>query len=464
MKVSQERLEGSRVALTVEVDADRVNRETDRAYQHLGSRVAVPGFRRGKAPRHILRNYVGDQRLRQETLDRLLPDAYKQALEESGVTPIAEPEVELLAMEPDQPLSFKATVPVAPTVELGDYRGVRQQRQPAAVTDEKVDAVIEELRRQHATWEDVTDRGIEPGDRITADVRAEAEGETILERPHWEITVGQNSLPKEVDDALAGTQAGEERTVLATLPNDYPNPALAGKEAAYTIAVSAIKQPILPDVDDAFAQAASEGAQQDVPALRAELRQRLERSAAEQEEERLRRAVVEEAIARSTLDYPAVLVERHLDRSLNTFADNVARQGFKPEQYLQMLGLNPQEIRERWRPDAEQAVKQELLLGRIADAEGIEPSEEQLQQELARLVGDMPEEQRAALLAGNPRLRPAVRSSVRERLALDRLVQLATGEVPSPPAPLPEGQGEAPPEPATPPHVGDQLGETAPER
>ncbi len=437
MKVTQERLEGSRVALTVEVDPEQVGRETDRAYQRLGSQYVVPGFRKGKAPRHILRSFVGEQRIRQEALDHLLPDAYREALKDSGVEPIADPEVELLAMEPEQPLSFKATVPVAATVELGDYRHIHIEPQPVEVTEERIDAVVEDLRKQYATWEDVTDRGIETGDRVTADVHCEAEGETLIDAKDQELTVGDNGLPSEVDEGLIGTNVGEERTVLATLPEDYPRPELAGKEATYTITVKAVKQPILPPIDDALAQKTPDI--QDVAGLRADIRQRLQTAAEEAESTRQRNSVVDQVVAGATLDYPAILVERQLDRSLETFAANVARQGFDPEQYFRMLGISPADLRARWRPESEEAVKRELVLAEVAKAEGLEPSEEQAMEELHRLVGNVPAEQLPGLISANPRLLEAVRGSARDRLALDHLVELALkSDAPAP------ATGEAP--------------------
>jgi trigger factor len=443
MKVTQERLEGSRVALTVEVEPELVSRATDRAYQHLGGQYVVPGFRKGKAPRHILRSFVGEQRLRQETLDHLLPDAYRDALKDSGVEPIADPEVELLTMEPEQPVSFKATVPVAPTVELGDYRTIHVEPQPVEIPEERIDAVIEDLRKQYATWEEVTDRGIETGDRIIADVNSTAEGQTLIDAKDQQLTVGENGLPKEVDEGLVGTAVGEERTVLANLPEDYPRAELAGKEAVYTIAVKSIKAPILPPVDDTLAQRTP--GINDVASLRADIRQRLQKSADDAETERQRAAAVSELINRSKLDYPAFLVERQIDRSLETFAGNVARQGFDPEQYFRMLGLTPEELRSRWRPDSEETVRRDLVLAEVAKAEGIEPTEEQVTEELHRLVGNVPADQLPGLIAANPRILTAVRSSARERLALDRLVELAV-------------QSEAPP-----PEAATATEETAPD-
>jgi trigger factor len=179
----------------------------------------------------------------------------------------------------------------------------------------------------------------------------------------------------------------------------------------------------LPPVDDTLAQRTP--GINDVAALRADIRQRLQKSADDAETERQRAAAVSELINRSKLDYPAFLVERQIDRSLETFAGNVARQGFDPEQYFRMLGLTPEELRSRWRPDSEETVRRDLVLAEVAKAEGIEPTEEQVTEELHRLVGNVPADQLPGLIAANPRILTAVRSSARERLALDRLVELA---------------------------------------
>jgi trigger factor len=388
----------------------------------------------------VLRRYIGEQLIRQETLDQLVPEAYRQALQDSGVEPIADPEVELLTMEPDQPLSFKATIPVAPTVTLGDYRAIRLERQPVEVTEEQIDAVIEDLRKQYATWEEVTDRGVEKGDRITADVHCEAEGQSLIDSHDQQLTVGDNGLPDEVDEGLVGTAAGEERTVIATLPEDYPRAELAGKEATYTIAVKTIQKPILPPVDDELAKKTPDV--QDVAGLRENIRARLQESGEAAEANRLRTEAVKSAIAGSTLEYPALLVERELDRSLETFVANIARQGFDPEQYFRMIGVTPEDLRARWRPEAEETVKRQLVLGEVAKAEGLEPNETQLVEELQRNLSGVPEQQLPGLLNNNPRLIAAIQSSARDRLALERLVELATATE-RPPAGDAPSEGEA---------------------
>lgn len=428
MKVTQERLEGSRVALTVEIEPEQVSAETDRAYQRVGSRVAVPGFRPGKAPRHILKNFVGEQRIRQETLDKLVPDAYRSALQETGVEPIADPDVEFLTVEPEAPLSFRATVPVAPTVLVGDYHSIKVSRSPAEVTDEQVDGFIEQLRAGQATWEDAPDHAIEPGDRLVADLSGEAEGVTLADAKDVELTAGQNGLPNEVDEGLTGTRAGEERTVLVTLPEDYPQAELAGSEATYTVSVKSVKRRVLPEIDDAFAQRIA--GVDTAAALRDDVRQRLREAAEQAEEDRLRRAVVDQLIARSTIDYPAVLVERQLDRSLEVFRNNLARQGFDPEQYLRLTGETVDALRERWRPDSERGIKADLVLAEVAKQERIEPTEEQIEADYDRIVAEIPAEQRP--VTRSAQVREAIRLPLRDRLTTDHLVELAlAGDAPA---------------------------------
>jgi len=428
VKVTQERLEGSRVALTVEIEPERVSAETDRAYQRVGSRVAVPGFRPGKAPRHILKNFVGEQRIRQETLDKLVPEAYRSALQETGVEPIADPDVEFLTVEPEAPLSFRATVPVAPTVQVGDYRAIRLSRSPVEVTDEQVERFVDQLRTGQATWEDAPDHAIEPGDRLVADVSGEAEGVSLADAKDVELTVGQNGLPSEVDEGLTGTRAGEERTVLVTLPEDYPQADLAGGEATYTVAVKSVRRRVLPELDDAFAQRIA--SVDTVAAMRDDVRKRLQESAEQAEEDRLRRAVVDEVIARSTIDFPAVLVERQLDRALEVFRNNLARQGFDPEQYLRLTGQTVDALRDRWRPDTERNIKSDLVLAEVAKQEQIEPTEEQIEADYDRIVADLPPEQRP--VTRSAQVREAIRLPLRDRLTTDHLVELAlAGDAPA---------------------------------
>ena len=420
MKVTQERLAGSRVALTVEIEPERVTAETDRTYQRLGRRVAVPGFRPGKAPRHILRNYVGEQRVRQEMLDQLVPDAYQSALKEAGVEPLADPDVELVATEPNAAWTFRATVPVAPTVQLGDYRSVRVARVPVETTDKDVDEAVEQLRQSHSTWEDDPERAIEEGDRVTADVRVEIDGEVVQDTPDMTLVVGSGLLPREVEEGLPGTRVGEERVVLTTVPEESPWPNQAGKEAVYAITVKSVQRRVLPEADDEFAE--KTGLADSMPALREVLRQRLQEGAESREQDRQRTAVVDGVIVGSTLDFPAVLVERHLDRSLNNLFNSLARQGFNPEQYFRLTGTSIEDTRDRWRPDSERTVKEELVLDEVAKQEQVEPTDEQLSAEFERLNAGVPPAQR--LDASDERLQRAMRAILARRMALERLVEL----------------------------------------
>jgi trigger factor len=422
VKVTQERLEGSRIAITVEVDPEQVGKATDRAYQKLGSQVAVPGFRRGKAPRHILKSYLGDQRIRQEMLDDLLPVAYRDALKDSGVQPIADPELELVNVDPEQPVTFKATVPIAPSIQLGEYRSVRVAPQSTAVSDEQVDVALENLRKQHSTWEAVSERPVELGDEVVADIHGDVEGHPIIDLHRQVVVVGENGLPKDVDEGLVGLSAGEERSVVGTVANNHPDQALAGKEATYTIAVQSIRQRILPPVDDELAKHLPDVTS--VEELRPALRRQLEADAAEAERFRRESAVIDAVIAGATLDYPHVLVDRQLDRMMETFATNVARQGFDPARYIQMLGRTPQLLRESWHGEAEQLVQRELVLDEVARAEGLEPAEPEIREELKRIL-EVGDDQLTNLLEQRPQLSEVVRASLRQRLALERLLHLA---------------------------------------
>ncbi len=421
---AQEKLEKSRVALTVQISPEAVKRDTERAYQMLNNRYAIPGFRRGKAPRAILKNFLGEPLIRQEMLESLLPKAYQQAVLDSGLEFIADanPDLEVVNAVLDGEVTFKATVPVAPTIELGDYHSIQIEPQPAEVTDEQVQQTIDRLREMSATFTEVAERAVEKGDRITIDIRCEVDTAVTLDEHDLTYVVGNGTLSSEVEGGIIGTPSGEVRAIVVHLPPDYAQEQYADKDAVYTIHVKKVEQPILPDLTDEFAKKA--GDVDTVEQLYEKVRNQLRHNAEDAERDRLQAAATDKLIAISSLDYPDILIDQQLDRSLETFFTNLIRQGFRPERYLEQLGTTVDQLRENWRPEARQMVERSLVLQKLAELEELEPTEEQVIDELARGAEGFSREQLPGLLERNAQLRSSVVRAAKERMALERLVQL----------------------------------------
>jgi trigger factor len=437
VKVSAQKIPDSQVVLEIEVEPERVEKALDRAYRRLVTRTRVPGFRPGKAPRAMLERYLGRDALLREALDRLVPEVYQEATRQEEVEPIDLPELEVVTTEP---LVVKATVPVRPAIDLGDYRQVRVLREPVEVPQEKVERALEDLRRRYAVLEPV-DRPVQWGDILRADVIGTVGDVTIVDQKDVEFRLreGQTvSLPG-FAERLLGLTKGVETEVEISVPADFSDLGVAGKTARYRVVIHEIKEEKLPPLDDGFARQVGEG----FPSLAA-LRERIESDIRQVEEEVALHRYHDQILAaleeRATLEFPPVLVEREVERLLR---DEVRTSGAglgRPlpkaevderdlERYLRVRGKSEEELRQELRPLAVERVRRSLILTRVAEAENIDVSDADIDQEVERLVSSA-----GAQAEGLRRLfagadgRDALRRRLLTRGTLDRLVSIASGE------------------------------------
>jgi len=367
----------------------------DDAYRQLAGRVDVPGFRRGKAPRPMVERMIGHERIVQEALDRLVPEVVSEAMEQEKVEPYTRPRVESIEFDP---LRLKAVIPLAPKVELGDYKdSLRITRDELKVGDEQVDGVIERVRENYAQWAPV-ERAVQLGDRVGLDLKATVADveEPIMQSKDAEFDVspdGPRGEPaKGFADQLVGMNAGDTRTFALPMPDDYRDKELAGKPADFEVSLHWVKERQLPALDDEFAQQVGEYA--DMPALRVAVEKQIRQS----EEDRVREKLEEDAVSKlveiSTIEYPPQLVEHQAQYMLDSFTHNVERQGLQLTQYLRLVGKDQDTFEQEIRDEAETRVRRSLALDAFADAEHIDgeqqPSDEAAESRsvkaLARLV------------------------------------------------------------------------------
>ena len=251
MKVAAQEIEHSQVVLDIEVEDERLERAVDQAYKRIVQRINVPGFRKGKAPRALVERMVGREALVEDAVEQLVPQVVEDAVKQQELVMVArlrQNDLEVVSM---QPLQIKATVPVKPKVELGDYKSLKIEATPAEVTDEQVDAVVNRLRESHATWEPV-ERAAELGDRVAIDVLAKAGETTVMESKDAEYVISEDG-PQPAEgfaQALVGMQAEESKTVTLKLPEEHRNKELAGQDAEFELTVHWVKAKILPELDD----------------------------------------------------------------------------------------------------------------------------------------------------------------------------------------------------------------------
>ncbi len=423
MKVTTQKIPDSQVVLEIEVERERVEKALDRAYKRLVQRTKVPGFRPGKAPRAMLERFLGPDVLLNEALDRLVPEVYREAVEEEDLHPIDLPSLEVASMEP---LRVKATVPGRPTVELGDYRSLRVPKEPALVPDARVQAALEDLQRRYAILEPV-ERPVQWEDIVRADVSAfTAEGQVFAQEDvGFRLRQGAIvSLPG-FEEKLIGLQKGVEAHLEVEAPADYPDRRVAGKTVRYRVLVKEIKQERLPPLDDAFARQVGEGFPS-LAALRDRILSDLQKQAEEEALHRYHDRILAALEAQAALEFPPVLVEREVERLLGEQKRALAQER-NPERYLQEAGKSEEEARQELRPLALERVRRSLILTRVAEVENIEVTDAEVEEEVEKMASAAgPQGEEVGSLFAGPESRDALRRSLLTRKTLARLVEIAS--------------------------------------
>lgn len=383
MKATWEKLENNQGVLTVEVEESRVDKAIDQAFNKVVKKINVPGFRKGKVPRKIFEARFGIESLYQDALDIILPEAYSEAVQETGIDPVDRPEVDVEQMGKGQALIFKATVTVKPEVKLGDYKGLAVEAKDFAVTDE---AIAEELKAmQNRSAELVVledDAAVAAGDFAIIDFTGFVEGEEFEggAAENYQLEIGSGTFIPGFEDQVIGMKKGEEKDVNVTFPEDYHAKDLAGEPVVFKVKVNEIKRKNLPELDDEFAKDVSEFDTLDE--LKADIKNKLEEKAKVDAENFKKESLIEQATANATIDIPEVMVEQEINHMVNDFAQRLQYQGMNLELYYQFTGLDEEKLRDQFREDAQKRVRTSLVLEAISEAENVEVTEEDINAEL----------------------------------------------------------------------------------
>jgi trigger factor len=426
-----ETVEPTKVRINVVVEPDELRPAIDRTTRRLSREVRVPGFRKGKVPRQVIEARIGRDALLAEAIEQeAVPEFYAKAIEELGVRPLSRAQVEPPDYTDGEPLEFSATFEVKPELDLPSYRGVEVERPSLEVTDEHVDAQLERLRERFAQLE-VIGRPLAKGDFAQIDLRATHHTEEIpeLTRTDFLYEVGSGTVVPELDTELEGKRKGDILRFNATLPEEAGEE-LAGREVTLQVLVKEAKAKVLPKLDDDFAQEASEF--DTLEELRADLRQRLEEAAEGQRASELETRVLQAYLDQVEVPLPESMVHDELHYRANRFAQQLTMMGTNLEQYLQALGQTADDVEADLRAQSERAVTAQLVLEAIAQAEGFEASEEEIEAELrrqAQRVGRDPEEVRRALADGRIGV---IAGDILRSKALAFMVEHATQRDPAP--------------------------------
>lgn len=413
MRATAQPVEGNKVKLSVQLDDEETERAVDAAFRKLSREVRVPGFRPGKVPRRFLEARVGADAIRQEALRDSLPDFYAQALRDTDVDAIATPEIDITSGGEDGPVTFDATVEVRPTVQVAGYQGLAVTLPGLAVEDREVDAQVDRLRDQDATLH-VVGRPARDGDHVTIDIKAHRHNEVIdaLTQDDFSYEVGSESIVPEVDEQLRGSKVGD---ILKF------NASIGQEELSFQILVKDVKEKTLPEATDAWAADASEFDTLDD--LRHSLRDRLAGAKRAQAAFLLQDRTLDALVGLVEEEPPETLVDAELERRVHDFGHRLASQGIDLPQYLAATGQTQEGLLADLRQTAATAVRADLALRAVAEAEGITVTDEDVDAEVARLATQLerrPERVRRDIDRADQWT--ALRSDVRKAKALAWLV------------------------------------------
>ena len=417
MSLQVEKLEKNMAKLTIEVSAEDLDKAMEKAYQKQKSRISLPGFRKGKAPRKMIESMYGKGVFMEDAVNSLVPQEYTKALGECDLEIVSQPEINVTQMEPGKALIFTADVAVKPEVTLGDYKGVEVPKSEITVTDEEVDAEVKKEQDKNARTVAVEDRAAANGDITTIDFEGFVDGVAFEggKGTDYALTLGSGTFIPGFEDQLVGANTGDHVEVKVTFPEEYQAKELAGKEAVFQCDVKKIETKEVPELDDEFAKDVSEfdtlaEYKEDVKKKLTEKKEKEARTAKEN-------AAVDKAIENAQMDIPELMTKTECRQMMDDFSRRMQQQGLSMEQYFQFTGQSMDKMMEDMKPQALKRIQTRLVLEKVAEAENIQPSEEEITEEIQKMAD--------AYKMEADKIREAIGESGLEQMKKDMAVQKA---------------------------------------
>ena len=387
MATTFEKLSSNKVKLGFVVESEKFDEGIRKAYQRNVKKFNIPGFRRGKAPMKIIENYYGPGVFYEDAFDIIFPDIYRAALEEHDVKPVDRPELEVEQIEKGKELKFTVEVFVRPDVELGQYTHLGIEKKVEEVTDDDVMADIERARDRAARYIEVTDREAKLDDQANIDYQGLLDGvpfEGGTAQGH-ELVLGSGAFIPGFEDQVVGMKIGEEKDINVTFPENYHSEELAGKPVVFKVKLNSLREKEVPALDDEFVKDVSETANT-VDEYKKEIREKLEKQAEERADAAFESEIIETVSDNAKIDIPKAMVEEQIDAMLRDMELRMMYQGLRMQDFLKYSGQTMEQLRDTYRQQAEDRVKTQLTLEAITKAEGIEPTDEEIDKELSRFA------------------------------------------------------------------------------
>ena len=386
MSVQVEKLEKSMAKLTITVEAAKFDAAVDSAYQKNKGKIALPGFRKGKAPRAMIEKMYGTGVFFEDAANELIPEAYETAAKESELEIVAQPEIEVTQMDKGTDFIFTATVAIKPEVTLGDYKGIEVEKKEAEVSEEEITAEIDKAREANSRLITIEDRVTEDGDTVIIDFDGYVDGKQFEGgyAEDYTLVLGSHSFIDNFEDQLVGKNLGEDVEVNVTFPEEYHVDELKGKPALFKVKIKEIQKKELPELDDDFAQDVSDFDTLD------EYKADVEKKILENKENQIKREqedqIIEKIIENAQMEIPQQMIAAQTRQMTQEFAQRLQSQGLSLEQYMQFTGLTPQKMMEDLEPQALKRIQSRLVLEAVVAAENIEASDEEIDKELENMA------------------------------------------------------------------------------
>ncbi|WP_033164562.1 trigger factor [Clostridium sp. KNHs205] len=417
MSLQVEKLEKNMVKLTIETAAEEFDTALEKAYAKNKGKFNIQGFRKGKAPRSIIEKMYGSGVFYEDAANIIIPDAYEKAVEESGLTLVSRPEIDVTQIEKGKAFIFTAEVALKPEVTLGDYKGIAVEVPSAEVTEEDITAELDKVRDQNARIVTVTDRPVADKDETVINFEGFVDGVPFEggKAEDYALTIGSHSFIDTFEDQLIGKNIGEEVEVNVTFPAEYHAAELAGKPALFKVTVKEIKAKELPAADDDFAQDVSEfdTLEEYKTDIQAKLKDKKEKEAKRAKEDK----AIDKIIENAQMDIPDAMIDTQVRQMADDFAQRIQSQGLTVEQYFQFTGTNSEQLFEQMRPQALKTIQVRLVLEAIVKAENIVIADEDFEKEIAQMAENYKMEA--------DKLKELIGEKEKEQIIMDMAVQKA---------------------------------------
>lgn len=386
MKVTKEILGNNKVKLEIQVDNETFEKGMEKSYLKNRKSIQIPGFRKGRVPRKIIERYYGESIFYEDAINEIFPETYKQAVDESGIEPVDNPELDIVQIGDGKELIYTAEVTVKPEVELGQYKGIEVRKVEYNVSDDEVEHQLEHVREKNARWITVEDRPVKEGDRVTLDYSGSVDGVQFeggtAEKQILEI--GSGRFIPGFEEQLVGMNIGDEKDINVKFPDEYHAEELKGKDAVFKVKIHEIKEKELPELDDEFAKDVSEFSTLDE--YKEDMKKKMQDEASESSKAAMENELIGKICENAKVDIPEVMVKQEIDRIVRDVDYRLRYNGMDLKRYLEMVNTSEADFRAQYQDEAYNRVKTQLVLEKISKVENIEANDDDLDKEFARMA------------------------------------------------------------------------------